>query len=206
MDDRARALAERMKLALDSAEGAAVRATQDRERLREEGRAARAALFDDLAAFASLVGHLDVERREEGVTLSYGGSKLAFDAVGDDDRVKVTFAIAEARGEQHRLYRERGLQDRWVWVSVRFSQEERQPLFERGLEDLLVRALALPRVSPAITAESPMSRRLAEAMLKPPEGPPRELPAPPPVIMPAKDEEPSGSEKDEPGDWRPRTL
>ena len=69
---------------------------------------------------------------------------LTFAPVGEADRVGVTFTGQPAH-EHHELYRQPELDDRWIWSRRRVKREDRLPLFDEGLEELLVRGLGLPR-------------------------------------------------------------
>src|SRR5690606_9202927 len=105
--------------------------------------AARDELFDDLAVFGETIGHVVVQRAEGGLTLRWNDRFLHFEPTGEGDRVRVTFDdIGE---DDHRLYREPGLGNKWVWVVRRRGREDRLPLFDMGLEELLVLGLKLPR-------------------------------------------------------------
>jgi len=167
MSHRGKDLAERFRQALDASEEGVQRADSDREVRLQEGRAARQELFEDLSAFADTVGHLTAEPDEGRLTLQYKDAVLHLEAMGDGDRVRVRFHAADILKEEHRLYREALLKDRWVWTIRRPGRsEERVPLFDQGLEALLVRALGLPGVSEP-TAERPLSPRLAAALIHP---------------------------------------
>jgi hypothetical protein len=166
-------LADRLKAMMDSMEVDVARAAETRERRRIEGRAARSQLLDDLEAFARAVGHFDVNRHGESLTIEYGGALLLLEEMGDGDRVRVQFDAAEARREQHRIYREQALADRWVWSVGRAGGEDRLPLFDRGLGQLLVRALGVPGLEEE--AEAPMSARLARALVAPDTSAPLEV-------------------------------
>ena len=113
----------------------------------QEATEARRALLDDLGAFAEAVGHLQVQAKshDDGLTIRYQDRFLHFVPIGEADRIKVHFTGADQ--EEHRVYREAELGNRWVLVSKRSGREERAPLFDDGLEELLVRALELPRPS-----------------------------------------------------------
>jgi hypothetical protein len=76
-----------------------------------------------------------------------------FTAVGDADRIGVRFTGQPAH-ERHELYRQPELNDLWVWSRRRARREDRLPLFDDGLEELLVRGLGLPRPGEA-EPESP---------------------------------------------------
>lgn len=110
-----------------------------------EAQSARAELLDNLGAFAEAVGHLKVQAKshDEGLTIRYLDQFLHFAPKGEGDYVEVRFGGSD--GQEHRLYREPELNNRWVWVASMGGREDRLPLFDQGLEELLVRGLALPR-------------------------------------------------------------
>jgi hypothetical protein len=135
-------LAARFKQAHEAQE----RAQQAREaelRAKETARVARAALFDDLAAFARDTGFVAGDRRPDGVVLRFESRELRFTEDGDGDGVAVAWSDAP-KGSEHRLYREPMLADRWIWRFVHRGREQRLPLFDQGLQVLLVQALGLP--------------------------------------------------------------
>lgn len=155
-------LADRFREALETAPAtspvpAEVNATVD------EARTARAELMEDLRALAQAIGHVEVTATDEALLLEYLGRSMAFRPIGEGDRIEV---ILSGRPEKHRVYRERELQNRWVWSWERLGREEKVPFLNKGLEALLVRGLGLPAVS-AKDPEAPMSRRTAEALLRP---------------------------------------
>ena len=156
MAQRGSDLASRLKTALDEEEAAAARAEEERQRRLEAAKEAREALLDDLAAFGEAVGHLAVQRSADGLVLRRGERFLAFEPMGEADRVRVTFTGSE--GQEHRLDREPALQDRWVWSFTRRRRADRLPLFDTGLEELLVLALQVPRVTP-VEEEDPIVAR-----------------------------------------------
>lgn len=144
MARRGQELAGRFNRVLHALEQRAERERQEREQRLAEGREARRELLDDLGAFAEAVGHLQVQAKshDQGLTLRYRDRFLHFVPQGEGERLRVEFSGAE--GEEHRLYREPELGNRWVWVSKRGNREDRLPLFDAGLEALVVRALSLP--------------------------------------------------------------
>lgn len=143
MAERGSGLAARFRRALQSEEEARREAELAAQRQAEEARAAREALFDELKAFAEETGFLTAQRYPDGVTLRWHMRYLHFEVMGEGDGVRVEFEGAPE--EVHALYREAQLGHRWVWVAKRGRREDRQPLFDKGLEELLVRALGLPR-------------------------------------------------------------
>lgn len=139
-------LAQRMKEKLEEEENAKARALAEREARLTKARAARAELFDDLEAFAAVLEPVACARQANGLVLRRGDRFLHLEPMGEADRVRITFTGSE--NEDHRLYREPALGDRWVWSFTRRHRgEERLPLFDDGLEELLVLSLQLPRVS-----------------------------------------------------------
>jgi hypothetical protein len=158
-------LAERMKARLEEEEAERARAIAERERGLARGRAARDELFEDLESFAAVVGHLACARQGESLVIRRGDRFLECAPMGEGDRVRLTFSGSE--GHDHRLYREAALDNRWVWSFTRPHRgEERLPLFDVGLEELLVLALEMPRVTeeeadPII--ERPKPRRSSSA-------------------------------------------
>jgi hypothetical protein len=139
------ALASRFNRMLERLEEERKREEEARAKRLLEAQTARADLFENLGAFAEAVGHLQVQAKpgEEGLTLRYLDQFIHFAPKGEADRVEVRFAGSD--GQEHRLYREPELGNRWVWVASMGGREDRLPLFDQGLEELLVRGLALPR-------------------------------------------------------------
>lgn len=143
MTQKGSGLAARFRRAMAREEEARRREEDEKRRRLEAARAARAALLDELATFAKETGFLQAERAGDGLTLRYRERFLHFEARGPADQVQVEFEGAP--DEEHVLYREAQLDDRWVWVRRKRSREDRMPLFDQGLEELLIRALGLPR-------------------------------------------------------------
>lgn len=144
------ALASRFNRMIQQLEEKRKREDEARAKRLVEAQAARAELLDNLGAFAEAVGHLQVQAKshDEGLTIRYLDHFLHFVPKGEGDRVEVRFSGSE--GQEHRLYREPELSHRWVWVVSIGGREDRLPLFDQGLEELLVRGLALPRPSEGI--------------------------------------------------------
>lgn len=131
-------------------------------RAREAAQAARAQLLEELAAIGREIGALQVTEDADGVLLRFRERYLHFGPVGDADRVRVEF---EGMGdEENTLYRQAELGDRWVHARRRRAREDRAPLFDQGLEDLLVRGLGLPRPGEDVpvvdSASDPSKKRL----------------------------------------------
>ncbi|TNE91228.1 MAG: hypothetical protein EP330_06175 [Deltaproteobacteria bacterium] len=155
---RGAGLAQRMKAKLQAEEEAKARAIAERERRLAAARAARDELFLDLEAFADVLEPIAHARQGETLVLRRGDRFLQLEPMGEGERVRVTFTGSE--GEDHRLYREAALGDRWVWSFTRRRRgEERMPLFDDGLEELLVLALELPRVTGAEPEPEPTPTR-----------------------------------------------
>lgn len=125
---------------------------------------AREALLDDLEAFARAVGHVAVQRDDDGLTVRFGLRGLRFEPMGEGDRLRVTLEGWPATAD-HRIYREQDLGDRWVLSYRKHGNEDRVPLFDKGLEELMVSGLGLPRPEPL--PEAPMSPRTAAVMAGP---------------------------------------
>lgn len=142
MDGPSSKLAARFRRALETEEQRRQRERQDEERLREEGRKAREALFDQLKALARDIG-LGFEASASGVTLKHGAAYLHLQRDGDGERVKLAYeGLAPEEGT---LFRQPELGQRWVLFRKRGARESRVPLFDQGIEDLLVRVLGLPK-------------------------------------------------------------
>ncbi len=153
MGRRGEELAARFRVALDTVEIARRREEAERLARLAEGRQARESLFDDLAAVGEGIGHVAVQRGESGVTLRWNDRFLHFEPMGEGDRVRIAFD--EIGEDEHRLYREPGLGNRWVWVLRRRGREDRLPLFDQGLEELLVLGLKLPRPGDVAASVAP---------------------------------------------------
>ncbi|MFT4623772.1 MAG: hypothetical protein ACI8PZ_002428 [Myxococcota bacterium] len=140
-------LAARFRRAIRSDRDEKVEQERARDRALEAARAARGALLEELAAFAEAVGFLEVVTRGEALVVRYSDDvvrEIVFTPSGDADRVQVGFTGQPAH-EHHELYRQPELGDLWVWSIRRVRREDRLPLFDAGLEELLVRGLNLPR-------------------------------------------------------------
>jgi len=161
LDRKGAGLAARFRQAVGTA--GAQREADDaaRERARAAGARARSELFDDLVAFAGATGFVASSRDDAGVILRWRGAWIHFQPVGDADGVRVRFDGAAE--DEHRLYREALLGDRWVWSWRRRGLEDRLPLFDAGLEALLVQALKLPDPGDAPPVPAEPSRRAESA-------------------------------------------
>lgn len=148
MGERGRDLAARFRQALEAAEHERLEREKEQAQRLAEGRKEREDLLDDLAAFGQAIGHLAVQRHEGGVTFRHGDRYLHFEPMGEGERLRIEF---EGIGdEEHRLYREPELGSKWVWLLRRKGREDRLPLFDAGLEELLVLALKLPKPGHAV--------------------------------------------------------
>jgi hypothetical protein len=143
MERKGSSLAARFRRALDGEAERSRLAEQERLREAEAARRARAALLDDLEAFGRQIGHLAVVRDEAGLTLRRGERSVRFEPADDGDRLRVLVDGSDEHGG--RVYREARLEHRWVWSFLRRGREERLPLFDAGLEELMVMGLGLPR-------------------------------------------------------------
>ena len=157
-------LAQRFNQALRVVEEQERKQAAAREARLEAARKARAQLFEDLGAFAEAVGRLQVQAKshDEGLTIRYRERAVNFLPMGEGDRVEVRFTGSD--DQDHRLYREPELQDRWVWVARTSGREDRLPLFDAGLEELLVRGLGLPRPDDVPAPESADASTLEDAI------------------------------------------
>jgi len=166
MGRRGRDLADRFRSALDAAEAERRRQEEEQQRRLAEGRKERVALMKDLAEVGRAIEHLAVSEQDGGVTFRFNDRFLHFEPMGEGDRVRVTFD--DAGDGEHRLYREPGLGNRWVWSMRRRGREDRLPLFDNGLEELLVLALKLPR--PREVATSPQAQPTLDEAVPGPRG------------------------------------
>ena len=137
-------LADRFRRAVESEEQARKREDEDRQRRQLAAQAARETLFRDLLEFARALGFINAGLSGGALSMRHGDREVRFLPVGDSDRVEVDWE-QQAEGERHQLYREANLNHRWVWVFTRRTREDRLPLFDDGLEEILVRGLGLPR-------------------------------------------------------------
>ena len=150
MSERRSRLAARFRKAVEQEQEAQERDAQTARQAVEAARAARAQLLADLESLARDIGFLGVERGNDGLTLRYQDRYVHFAPIGDAE-VEVEF---EGTGDDtHRLYREAELGHRWVHVHRRRRGEDRVPLFDQGIEALLVVALGLP--APSDEADEP---------------------------------------------------
>ncbi len=142
MERQGAGLAARFRRAVAAATAQKGEEEAARERARQAATIARDELFRDLVAFAQETGFVTATRDEVGVILRWRDAWVHFQPVGDADAVRVRFDGASE--DEHRLYREALLGERWVWAWSRRGREDRLPLFDQGLLALLVKALGLP--------------------------------------------------------------
>lgn len=119
---------------------------------------ARAALFERLQAFARQVDPIEAHLSDASLVLTSAGRGVRFRA--SDEGVIVTYEGWPV-AETHVAWPERALDGRWVLEFHRLGRVEQLPLFERGLEELIVHGLGLPRPAPS---ERPISARTAAAL------------------------------------------
>ena len=144
MSERRSRLADRFRRAVEDEQAAEAESARAAAAATERASLARDELLGDLDALARGIGFLAVQRGNEGLTLRYRERYLHFAPIGDGD-LRVEF---EGTGDdEHRLYRQAELGNRWVLLRRRRFREDRVPLFDQGIEDLLVNALGLPRPS-----------------------------------------------------------
>lgn len=149
MSDRTSILAARFRSAIQREEQAARQAAEEARRAAEvedRRRAAWEAAHDTLLSELAELGEL-LElgvARDAVLTLSRGEATLVF-APGAGERVDVRFADAAA--EDHVF-----LEDGTWFVSLSRAV---LPLYDEGIEELVVRALGLPRPEPAAAPVAP---------------------------------------------------
>jgi hypothetical protein len=145
MEGRGSRLAARFRKAVEDRDAARRQAEEAARAAAEDARAARLRVLGDLESIARDIGNIEVSRSgtPPALHLKLQGRTLTFTPVGDADRVDI--GIQDAAGEEHWLYRQAELGQRWVYARKRRGKEDRVPLFDLGLEEVLVRGLALPR-------------------------------------------------------------
>ena len=146
MPSRGRDLASRFRDAIDRQQDERKLADQAREQRLEEARQARSALLQDVLGVMKSIGVIEITELEEGgFECRFEGRLLVFKPTGNGDRVEIEWcADAPSRGFSHDLYREEELGRRWVYRRIRPGQDDRLPLFDAGLEAILVQGLGLP--------------------------------------------------------------
>jgi hypothetical protein len=105
------------------------------------------ALFTELEAFASATGLAEHRRVDEELQLRVGPLSVSFHHRDSEGRIELTWT-EQRDGEAIELYREQALGNRWIWVHRFRGKETRLPLFDKGLEVLMVSCLGLPDPEP----------------------------------------------------------
>ena len=169
MGHKGRGLAGRFRIAVEDESTRRQREEAEARLKLERAAQRRSTLFDDLVGFAEETGFLRANRNEGGLTLAYGERTLRFVPVGDADQVELGWPEMDPE-ETHRMYVEERLENAWVWARKRRMRprEDRELFWDAGLEELLVRALKLPRPSdepapqpePEDDADGPRGRKL----------------------------------------------
>lgn len=155
MDEDWKELAERVRIAARGTSSEVTPSVEEQAARLDEGRRARGALLDDLVAFGEAVGVVTVSREGEEVVWSHAGRTVRFSPMGEGDRIKVDYRVWTPR--EGRLYREALLGDKWVLSVTHGANEDREPLFEKGLVRLIVEGLRLPDPREA-KADAPTTR------------------------------------------------
>lgn len=177
MDDELMDLAERIRRAAEAERGAHSVQAADRAVLLEEGRAARAALLEDLTAFGTALGVVEVDTADDAVSWSFDGRSVVFETSGLGDGMVVTWR--ELANRTGRLYRESQLRDKWVMTIEIGGREVEKVVFRNeGLLRLLDKGLRLPAPDdiPAVSEEpAAVQAPDAETEEEAPVGRPRRL-------------------------------
>jgi hypothetical protein len=159
MEGRGSRLAARFRQAVDDREAQRRQAEEAARAAAEDARSARQRLLADIEQIARDIGAIDVSKPSGGLQLRLAGRVLGFAAKGEGDRIEVTLDLP-SDGE-HWLYRQQELGARWVYAHKRGVRDDRVPLFDQGLEELLVRGLGLPPPTPdAPPPPEPPSKKL----------------------------------------------
>ena len=138
--DRGKSLAARLRAGIDSQlEAHAREQAEAKERMRHLS-AERERLFDDLSAFGEAVGHLKVKRSKDSLDFMYSGNKLHFKAVGDSDRIHVSGGDVPDHTE---IVMQEELKLWIVKSPVGLKRVEQDPLFDKGLERIMVLGLGI---------------------------------------------------------------
>ena len=155
MGRRGRSLAGRFRRAVEE-ESERLRREEEASRgARERGAKARSDLFRELAAFAEETGFLETRVRDGALTLVRGERCIHFRPVGEGHDIVVEWDALDP-AETHRLYLEEQL-GAWVWGRSRpmRHREDRELFWDKGLEELMVTGLGLPRPSDDEPDEEP---------------------------------------------------
>jgi hypothetical protein len=153
MEGRGSRLAARFRKAVEDRDAARRQAEEAARAAAEDARAARLRVLGDLESLARDIGSIEVTRSgtPAALQLKHNGRTLTFTPVGEADRIDI--GMQDAAGEEHWLYRQPELGQRWVYARKRRGKEDRVPLFDLGLEEVLVRGLGLPRPEDEAAAE-----------------------------------------------------
>lgn len=154
-------LAARMKAAIDAEIGQQATTRSASGRIAIDAEVARTALFGRLREFAERIGHIEARSDDDALVLAWRDRGVRFTA---DGRGVVVQPEGMPGAEASRAWPEAELEGRWVLLFRRHAREEQMPLFDRGLEELLVTWLGLPRPE---SVERPMSARTAAALTRP---------------------------------------
>jgi hypothetical protein len=107
--------------------------------------------LSDLAEFARLVSHFQVQAGPKGLDITHEGRSLVFRPIGTLERVRVSGTDLEG---EHRLFLEQSLQ-KWVWASrARQGAEKHRVLYDGGLEVLVEQALGVKAADTAPAAKA----------------------------------------------------
>jgi hypothetical protein len=153
MDSKLGMLANRIRSQIDADEArrdreeearkqaAAARRETDAKLARQkaQGQAARAALLDDIAAFAEAVGHLELAREALVVSVAFRSRAVRFEPDGDFDRIALVVPGQTPRN--HFLGRDE--QGEWEVVLDEGTKIRRLSLAE-GLEEVMRTMLEVP--------------------------------------------------------------
>ena len=156
------------------------------EKRKAAGRAARAAMLDDIEGFCATIGHLKATREEGGaVRLAFRGRMVLLEPDGDDDRIALRLDD-EVVPRTHHLARDG---EEWEVVfdhgtsTVRFGLED-------GLTEILREHLWVPLPKGRIGSDE-LPSAPAPAPEPPPSAAPSELESAPATEAPAASEEPA---------------
>ena len=138
--DRGKSLAAKLRAGIDSQlEERAREKVEAEERIRRLG-GERDRLFDDLFAFGEAIGHLTVKRGKASLDFTYGRKKLRFKAEGPADRIHVSGGDIPDHTEIM-MQEELNL---WIVKSpVGLKRVEQDPLFDKGLERIMILGLGI---------------------------------------------------------------
>lgn len=126
----------------------------------QSGEEARADLFAALEGFAGELG-LPSRKDEDSLVIVQKEREVRLHATDNPNRLRV---VLDQLGyvREHELARDRALSWRWVLHFKKHGRVERMPLFDQGLEELMVEGLGLPRPK---SDDRPMALRTARAIL-----------------------------------------